>query len=222
MKPKVGKMKEQNTKKQARLFRNPVLEAMTKTSPLISIFFYLPLILALMYVAIAIKGIPVLTAVLCFIFAFFFWTLSEYLLHRFLFHWISNSKIVMRMHYLMHGVHHDYPNDEERLLMPPVPGLILASLLFGLFYLLFYILGMAAITWAFFPGFFLGYLMYSFIHYSIHKYKPPVFLKPLWLHHKLHHHKYPDKAFGVSSVFWDRVFRTLPPESNSDKKVVRK
>jgi len=215
-------MDKKHDSKQARLFQNPILEAMTKTSPLISIMVYLPVVMIFMYVAISIQGIPATTAFLWFIFAFLFWTLAEYILHRYLFHWISDSKIVMRMHYLMHGVHHDFPNDEERLLMPPVPGLILASILFGLIYLFFLLLGHPQISWAFFPGFFLGYLLYSFMHYSIHKYKPPAFLKPLWIHHNLHHHKYPDKAFGVSSVFWDRIFGTLPPESATEKKIISK
>ena len=215
-------MKNNANSKQARLFQNPLLEALTRTSPFISILVYLPVVIVLLYVAIQVKGISASTTFLWFIFAFLFWTLAEYLLHRYLFHWISDSKFVMRMHYLMHGVHHDYPNDEERLLMPPVPGLLLASILLGFFYLFFLLLGIPHITWAFFPGFFMGYLLYSFVHYSIHKYKPPSFLKPLWIHHNLHHHKYPDKAFGVSSAFWDRVFGTLPPESESGKKMVSK
>lgn len=198
--------------KQPRLFENRFLESLTRTTPLTSILVYGPVILALLYVAVFVKGIPVGTTFGLFFFAIFFWTLAEYLLHRYLFHWVSDSKLVMRMHYVMHGVHHDHPRDEERLLMPPVPGLILASILFGIFYGIFYLIGYPVLTWAFFPGFFLGYLLYSFMHYSIHKFQPPKFLKFLWVHHSLHHYKYPDKAFGVSSVLWDRIFGTLPPE----------
>ncbi|TVR86919.1 MAG: fatty acid hydroxylase [Saprospirales bacterium] len=205
-------MEKTNPTKEARLFKNDFLNSMTKTTPLTSVVVYFPVIIALLYVAVVINGLPAVTVAGLFVFAFFFWTLAEYLLHRYLFHWVSDSKIVMRMHYLMHGVHHDHPRDESRLLMPPVPGLIMASFLFLIFYLIFLLIGQPQLSWAFFPGFFAGYLMYSFVHFSIHKFKPPEFLKPLWIHHNLHHYKYPDKAFGVSNTFWDRVFGTMPPK----------
>ena len=59
--------------------------------------------------------------------------------------------------------------------------------------------------------FFLGYLLYSFVHRATHVAKPPKNFKYIWKHHSLHHFKYPDKAFGVSTTFWDRVFGTMPP-----------
>lgn len=210
------------TGKKARLFKNPILESLTKTTPLLSLLFYLPIVALLLYVALIHAELSISTVALWFVFAFFFWTLAEYLLHRYLFHWVTESETVRRMHYLMHGVHHDYPTDTDRLLMPPAPGLILASLLFGITYVVFYILGFAHLSWAFFAGFFFGYLMYSFIHYSIHKFKPPTFLKSIWIHHHLHHHRYPDRAFGVSTLFWDRIFNSLPPENARGKKTVEK
>lgn len=45
---------------------------------------------------------------------FLFWTLLEYLLHRFVFHsesYLPNSKIVRYLHFNLHGVHHMLPND---------------------------------------------------------------------------------------------------------------
>jgi sterol desaturase/sphingolipid hydroxylase (fatty acid hydroxylase superfamily) len=99
--------------------------------------------------------------------------------------------------------------------MPPVPGMILATILFCFFGLIFWIFGHSSLTWVFFPGFFLGYLLYSFMHYAIHRYKPPEKLKKLWLHHQLHHYQSPDRAFGVSNTIWDRIFRTMPPIKES-------
>lgn len=206
-------MDKKMTEGQPRIFKNQFLESLTKTTPMTSVMVYGPVVIGLMYVSIYIKGLEASTAFGLFFLGLFFWTLAEYLLHRYLFHWVSDSKLVMRMHYIMHGVHHEHPKDEQRLLMPPVPGLLLGSILFGIFYFLFWLAGYHILNWAFFPGFFLGYLLYSFIHYSIHKYKPPKSLKWLWVHHSLHHYKYPDKAFGVSSALWDRVFGTMPPES---------
>lgn len=199
----------------ATIFKNPFLESLTKTSLTQNVIVYGSVVLILIYYAIFIKQIPTLTFLGIFIFALFFWTFAEYILHRYLFHWISENKYIQRFHFIMHGSHHLFPRDEERLLMPPVPGIIMASVLFGIFYLIFTLLGMPVYTWAFFPGFFLGYLLYSFLHRATHVEKPPKKFKYLWKHHSLHHYKYPDKAFGVSNTIWDRVFGTMPPKETS-------
>lgn len=196
---------------QATIFKNPFLEQFTKTTLAANIVVYGLAVLALIYVALEVKNIPFTTFILVFLIAIFSWTLAEYLLHRYLFHWISENKYIQRFHFIMHGSHHLYPKDKERLLMPPLPGLIMASLLFLGFYFIFFLFGIPEITWAYFPGFFLGYLLYSFLHRATHVNKPPKRFKHLWKHHSLHHYKYPDKAFGVSTTFWDRVFGTMPP-----------
>lgn len=202
----------EHNKGQATIFKNPVLESLTKTNPLQNIIVYGIAIAMLIYMAIVQKGIPFTLFFSLFVFAFFSWTLAEYILHRFLFHWINENKLVQRFHFIMHGSHHLYPRDTERLLMPPVPGLVMASMLFAIFYAIFSIVGYPDYTWAFFPGFFLGYLLYSFVHRATHVHKPPKRFKYLWKHHSLHHYKYPDKAFGVSTRFWDRIFGTMPPK----------
>ena len=198
----------------ATIFKNPFLESLTKTTLTQNVMVYGLVVLLLIYNALYVKDIPFLTFLALFVFALFFWTLAEYLLHRYLFHWISENKAVQRFHFIMHGSHHLYPRDEERLLMPPVPGLIMATVLFSGFYLVFSLFGRPVFTWAFFPGFFLGYLLYSFLHRATHVVKPPARFKYLWRHHSLHHYKYPDKAFGVSNTFWDRVFGTMPPKNS--------
>lgn len=197
---------------QARIFKNDFLESLTKTNPLQNVIVYGLSISALITIALFVVKIPFFTFLGLFILAIFVWTFAEYLLHRYLFHFVNDHPSVQRFHFIMHGSHHEFPKDEERLLMPPVPGLIMATALFGLFYLVFMAFGIAAFTWAFFPGFFLGYLMYSFVHRATHVYKPPKGLQTIWTHHSLHHYKYPDKCFGVSNTLWDRVFGTMPPK----------
>jgi 4-hydroxysphinganine ceramide fatty acyl 2-hydroxylase len=208
MKPKVT---TEHHKGQATIFENPILERLTKTDLTSNVIVYGTIVLILLYVGLYIKQIPVLTFSGIFVFALFFWTLAEYILHRYLFHWISESKLIQRFHFIMHGSHHLFPKDTDRILMPPVPGIIMATILFGIFFLIFSIIGIPLYTWAFFPGFFLGYLLYSFLHRATHVNKPPKKFKFLWKHHSLHHYKYPDKAFGVSTTFWDKVFGTMPP-----------
>lgn len=206
------KVTTEHHKGQATIFKNPLLESLTKTTLRQNIIVYGAIVLLLIYNAIALQGIPVVQFIALFVFALLFWTLAEYLLHRYLFHWINENKFVKRFHFIMHGSHHLYPRDTERLLMPPVPGIIMASILFGGFYVIFSLIGYPVYTWAFFPGFFLGYLLYSFLHRATHVIKPPKRFRYLWTHHSLHHYKYPDKAFGVSNTFWDKVFGTMPPK----------
>ena len=195
----------------ATIFKNPFLESLTKTSLPQNVIVYGSVIAFLIYYAIAVRGIDPLVFVGFFVFALFTWTLAEYLLHRYLFHWISDNRFVKRFHFIMHGSHHLFPRDTERLLMPPVPGLIMASVLFLMFYGIFSLLGYSNYTWALSPGLFLGYLLYSFLHRATHVAKPPKRFKYIWRHHSLHHYKYPNKAFGVSTPFWDHVFGTMPP-----------
>ncbi|WP_242689142.1 sterol desaturase family protein [Pedobacter sp. SYSU D00535] len=147
------------------------------------------------------------------------WTLFEYFAHRYLFHFEAESELGKKIIYIFHGNHHEYPRDRERLFMPPVPSIILATVVFSLIYLGSYLLaGSGSYAFVFFPGFLIGYLIYVSMHYAIHAFAPPRALKGLWRNHHLHHYKYPEKAFGVSSVFWDIIFRTLP---ESEKKETR-
>lgn len=208
-----NKVTTEHRKGQAEIFKNPFLESLTKTSLISNIIIYGLTVAILVYIAIFKKQISVTNFLGLFVFGLVIWTFAEYILHRFLFHWVSENKIIQRFHFIVHGSHHLYPKDKERMLMPPVPGLLMASLLFGIFYTIFSLFAFSTATWAFFPGFFLGYLLYSFLHRAIHVYKAPKNFDYPWRHHILHHYKYPDKAFGVSNTIWDRVFGTMPPKS---------
>lgn len=197
-------------KGQARLFQNEYLEVMTKTHPLVIYSIYFPVIIFMLYYGHAYKGLGIGREILLFIGGALFWSLFEYLMHRHLFHMIVESPRATKFVYTMHGVHHEFPRDQERLFMPPVPSIIIACVLFFLNYV---IAGWNAL--AFFPGFLFGYIMYGSMHFAIHAFAPPKFLKALWRNHHLHHYKSPDKGFGVSSVLWDIVFRTVPKKEEA-------
>ena len=190
---------------QARLFKNPYLEMLTKGHPAIIWGMYIPVLSYLIYCAYDKAELSVSTILLLFFGAILFWTFFEYLAHRYVFHMISDNPRLQRVAYIMHGNHHHYPRDRQRLFMPPVPSLILASLIFGIMYLI-----MNKYAFAFFPGFMIGYLLYASMHYLIHAIPPPFpFMKPLWRNHHLHHYKDEDLGFGVSNTFWDRIFGTM-------------
>jgi hypothetical protein len=136
------------------------------------------------------------------------WTLAEYLIHRYVFHWKSNNKILKLIHYALHGHHHANPLDKTHLFMPPFPVIIIACFIFSILYLI-----IGEFAFYFFPGFELGYLIYAMIHYLVHvKTFANGVMKRLWIHHGKHHFENSSFRFGVSSPFWDYVFRTLPDE----------
>lgn len=194
-------------KGQGRLFQSEYLEMMTKTHPVVIYSLYIPVVIFLLYYAFTYRFISIGTVILFFLGGVLAWSLMEYVLHRFIFHYVTENPKLQRVVYKLHGIHHEYPRDRERLFMPPIPSLVVATFFFSLQYL---IMGWNVL--AFFPGFLIGYLLYGSMHYAIHAFTPPTFLKALWRNHHLHHYKYPEKGFGVSSVLWDHIFRTVPPK----------
>jgi len=212
------KFEKIHNKGQARLFENPVLEMLTKANPLVIWGMYLPFIIGLPIYAYSRLDFSGSKVAALFFGGMLFWTLFEYLAHRFAFHWVAENAKAQKFVYIMHGNHHHYPRDRERLFMPPLPSIILASVIFSIQYLL-----LKQNAFVFFPGFILGYLLYASMHYAIHAWNPPFkWMKPLWRNHHLHHYKDEAKGFGVSTTIWDRVFGTmfdLKKEKEDKKKV---
>ncbi|MDP4150522.1 MAG: sterol desaturase family protein [Bacteroidota bacterium] len=194
-----------HNKGQAQLFKNHYLEMLTKTHPLVIWGIYLPLIVCSLYYSGIHLKFSLMEIAGVFLAGGLFWTFFEYLMHRFVFHWVGESERAQKFVYVMHGNHHHFPRDKERLFMPPVPSIIISSLLFLLMHLV-----MGGYAFMFFPGFMLGYLMYGTMHFAIHAWNPPFrWMKPLWRNHHLHHYKDDHRGFGVSSTIWDRVFGTM-------------
>lgn len=200
-----------NNKGQAKIFKNQYLEVLTKTRPWVIYSIYIPVsIFFVVYAWLQFHYSVKLIAVIFFT-AIISWTLFEYLVHRFLFHFEASSSIGKRLVYIFHENHHDFPRDKSRLFMPPAPSILMALVVFFMFYgISLLILGSEGYAMVFFSGFISGYLIYISIHFAIHSYAPPKYLRILWRNHHLHHYKYPDKAFGVSSILWDKLFGTLP------------
>lgn len=197
---------------QGRIFENRVLEYMTKAPPPVSAVIYLTILISLVIIGYR-EGVvnPVGSGIAVFAGAFFFWTFFEYFFHRYINHldeYFPESKWAYKIAYTIHGIHHEYPRDKERLIMPPVPGLFIVALLYSIYWFL-----LGDYVYIFMPGFMAGYLVYTYIHYSVHKSKVPSIFKTQYRHHAIHHYKYPDRAFGVSTTLWDRVFGTMPPEN---------
>lgn len=204
------KFEKIHNKGQAQIFKNQYLEYLTKTHPLVIWGLYVPIIGFMLYYSYSRLAIGIWGTILLFLGGMIAWSLFEYFIHRYVFHYMAESERAMRIVYVIHGNHHEYPRDRERLFMPPVPSLIISSTLFSIAYAVSWLFGVPGNAFAFFPGFLLGYLTYGTMHYAIHAWNPPFkWMKPLWRNHHLHHYKNDRMGFGVSSTLWDHVFGTM-------------
>ena len=186
------------------LFENGILELMSHIHPAIPGIVYLPVLGFFGWQAFGQNYWW--QALLAMGAGLLIWSITEYFFHRVIFHHEVKSGLGKRIHFLAHGVHHAYPQDRTRLLLPPVLSL---PAIFA-FYLLFW-LTLPSIAAALFAGFVLGYLAYDYTHYATHHLNLPGSIGR-WLkqNHLRHHFAHEDKSYGVTSPLWDYVFGTHP------------
>jgi len=144
----------------------------------------------------------------------FLWTLTEYLLHRFVFHldaYLPNNRAALTLHFLLHGIHHYLPMDRLRLVMPPTLFIALAIPFWKLAQVIFY--WNWSIAASVMCGGVFGYVCYDLTHYFLHHKTLPAYWKELKKYHLQHHYMDYENGFGVTSRFWDRIFGTqlAPP-----------
>ncbi|MCH7399957.1 sterol desaturase family protein [Belliella sp. DSM 107340] len=203
---KIGRLDRPDNNGSAQMFSNPVLEKISRTHISIPIILFVVISVVSFYYAMTttniglVVGLPVLLA------GIIVFTFVEYMMHKHFFHMEPDTPVKDKLQYTVHGVHHDYPKDKDRLAMPPFVSAFYALV----FYVVFsFIMGSYALF--FLPGFLFGYAAYLGVHYIVHAYQPPKnFFKILWVNHAVHHYKNPDVAFGVSSPLWDYILGTLP------------
>ncbi len=206
------KMYVSNRRETPRMFENGFLEFFSRVHWSVPLLFFVPIVTAFLILAFQRYGMQARTAVVLYFSGLVFWSLAEYVLHRFVFHYRPRSEWGQRFHWMFHGVHHDYPSDPLRLVMVPSVSLPLA----GLFYLLFAAVMGVAYAAPFTAGFLTGYLFYDMTHYAVHHFpiKGRVFGRLRELHMR-HHFQDPEHGFGVSSPFWDVIFRTELQQAKS-------
>lgn len=187
------------------LFKNPVLEKLSRTHisiPLIIFFLYSS---GLLYWSVKHTSLSAALTVGMFFLGLLTFTLVEYMVHRYVFHMHTYTRLRAKIQYIMHGVHHEFPKDKDRLAMPPLLSVTVATIL-----LLLFRVALGDLVFSFLPGFLTGYAAYLSVHYMVHIYQPPKnFLKALWINHGVHHYRDGDTVFGVSSPLWDYVFGTM-------------
>ena len=188
------------------MFNNPILEKLTRTHIAVPITILNSAAIFVLYWGYSKIGVGILQLAGLFILGALAFTFVEYLIHKHVFHMLPNTKFKENLQYKVHGIHHDYPKDKDRLAMPPLLSAALSVLFF-----LFFRLIMGDYAYGFLPGFLFGYTAYLFVHYIVHAWQPPNnIFKELWIHHGIHHYKDHERAYGVSSPLWDVIFGTLP------------
>jgi sterol desaturase/sphingolipid hydroxylase (fatty acid hydroxylase superfamily) len=191
------------------LFKSEFLNFFSRVHPSLPAIIFVPVIVAMEWIG-ASKGYTVWAILGLMAVGAFIWTLTEYWLHRLVFHWEPDNAFGRRMHFIIHGIHHDHPNDKMRLVMPPSVSIPLAALFLLGFWALFGDAGFPI-----FGGFMLGYLAYDYTHYYVHHFVPRSRLgKKLREQHMRHHFQDHRYGYGVSSPIWDVAFRTLPKKRN--------
>ena len=188
------------------MFDQNFLEWFSHIHPASLAVVYVPASLFFVWRGLASGLSPAVTAALFFV-GIFGWTLLEYLIHRFSFHYTPRGPIGMFYAYMIHGVHHAFPEDDRRWLVPPVISVAISAVIFLVLRRLF------PVTYA--PGLaggLLGYLVYDLSHYAMHRAPSRFeFFNRLRRRHLQHHYATPENWFGVSTPLWDYVFRTAAP-----------
>jgi cyclopropane-fatty-acyl-phospholipid synthase len=126
------------------------------------------------------------------------WTLVEYLLHRFVLHGMQPFRA-------WHAEHHRRP----RALIG-TPTILSAALIAVLVFLPVLVVSdlwrASALTF----GLLTGYMVYAIVHHATHHWRAETaWLLRIKRHHALHHSPVAAASrYGVTSAFWDVVFRT--------------
>jgi sterol desaturase/sphingolipid hydroxylase (fatty acid hydroxylase superfamily) len=196
-----------------RLFKSDFLEFFTHINPLVVLILFGGISIYFLVWGVRENQGALWRVLLSFVIGFAIWTPTEYLLHRFVFHFSPKnpSEKMKRVLFLMHGVHHAEPREKSRLVMPPVLSLPLAVVFWLLFnFLVGNLLGLTSIVPSLFAGFMMGYLFYDMTHYALHHISiPGEYFRKLRQHHMGHHFKTHNAKYGVSTWIWDKVFHTM-------------
>lgn len=188
-----------------RLFENNLLDKMSRVHHLTPVIVYTPIFLGLVFYSLTLNSVG--AVLLGLVMGYIGWTLTEYFGHRYLFHTIFPLPFGLgpRFQFLIHGVHHVYPSDPLRLVMPPLLSAPIMLIALTIIHMLFG----DVFCWPVLAGFIAGYVIYDCVHYWTHHGQPTSdFGKLVKRLHMLHHFRDAEKGFGVHAIWWDYVFGT--------------
>src|SRR3954462_15401026 len=144
------------------MFDSDILDRLSRVHPVVPLVIFVPAIGIML--GVGAPHFSPLEVVGLALGGYLFWTLTESRTHRLVFHLAPEEGLGARLHWIIHGVHHDHPNDPMRLVMPPSVSIPLASVMLVVFWALFGLPGGAS----FGAGFLSGYLVYDMLHFHLH------------------------------------------------------
>lgn len=187
-----------------RLFRSQKLERLSVISLRTFLLTWAAALPLIAWVGVTISGSGLFIAPLLLI-GVVAWSLFEYAMHRFAFHWTSDVPFIRGSIFVLHGNHHVNSNDPLRNLMPPIVSMPIAAVVWGLSVLALGSYG----TWLFL-GFISGYVVYDVIHFGCHQWPMKKGLAAIVKrHHMRHHHGNEAGNFAITTPLWDRLFGTM-------------
>ena len=194
------------------MFQSKLLDRFTRVHPATPALIFLPAIIAFAWAGfIDLGGPEALFGAAC---GYVVWTLSEYWIHRGLFHFEPEAGLGARLHWMIHGVHHDHPDDPKRLVMPPIVSIPLGTVFFFSFVA---IVGLHD-AWSVAAGFFAGYLVYDMLHFALHHARVGSRAGKLLRELHMRHHFEDDRCgFAISAPWWDVVFGTYSPRARKPR-----
>lgn len=192
------------------LFKSKLVDKLARTHiavPVSLFFLYAAGLIVYTKMATDLSNLQVISL---FFAGWLFFTFVEYMVHKYAYHAkLDANEKQKKVSYIMHGAHHEYPKDKQRLALPPLLSVLIGTLLLLLFELILDIY-----SFSFLAGFMTGYAFYLLVHYSIHIFRPPNnFLKALWSNHAIHHYYSEHLMYGVSSPIWDYILGTYPKKN---------
>ena len=151
------------------------------------------------------RTIPLLIIGLCS------WSLFEYVMHRFIFHYDARSRLGRKFLYHAHVSHHEDPLAKSQISASLILGLPIGAVYWPLAWA---VTGSwVAASWMFI-GLAAGFFSYKWVHFQCHHRRSRFrLLRYLRHYHLLHHFKTPGLRFGVTSPLFDLVFGTFSAPS---------
>jgi sterol desaturase/sphingolipid hydroxylase (fatty acid hydroxylase superfamily) len=177
-------------------------------------YFYSAVVLVLVCAAIG-GGPSKISILILLVTGVLTWGLIEYVLHRFAFHFNATSSFGRKLLYAVHLAHHQHPRATDHLFA----NLQISVPIAGAYWLLAWgVLGNWRAASYLFIGFIAGYFCYEWLHFKAHHGQSRLQLfRYLKKHHLMHHYRTPNLRFGVTSPFFDIVFRTFPPVADTSR-----
>lgn len=190
-------------------------------------FITFPDILVMLVLFVPLMGCTLLNGLYVFTWIAFLigmatYAMSEYMIHRFLFHMKTpTNPFLLKWIKRLHFDHHVDPNDLKLLFLPiwfSLPG-------FAIFSVIFYSLtGTLQLTIAYLAGIIVYFLYYEWKHYIAHRPVQPrtKMGRNIKKAHLWHHFKNENYWFGVTHTSIDKTFGTYRDQKSVEKSATAK